>query len=104
MAGRDVADVAVEAVVRIERVHAPHRPVADDLGDDGRGRDGRAALVAVHDGAMLGSKWSEAEAVDEANLGRRAEGGEGRTQAGEIGAVQAMAVNLLRRHDAHGDG
>src|SRR5437868_3640680 len=39
VAGRDVADMRREAVLREERVEPAHRAVAHDLRDDRRGRD-----------------------------------------------------------------
>ena len=61
---RDVADVRVEAVGRIERVGGVHVAVARHLGDDRRGRDRRALLVAVDDRAVRRRGRPELEAVD----------------------------------------
>jgi len=97
MPRRDVADVRREPVAGIERVHAPHRPVADDLRDD-RGRCDRGApLVAVDDRHVLGRARPESEAVDEARLGRRFQGTQRPPQPGEIRAVQPLAVDLRVR-------
>ena len=84
VAGRDVADVRGETVLRIERSQPPHRPVADDLGDDGRSRNRRALLVAVDDRSMLGRGRPEPEAVDETDLGGRRELPEDRPHRGEV--------------------
>ena len=55
MSRRDVADVRREAVVREQRIHAPHQPVTSHLGDDRRGGDRGALLVAVDDGVFFRS-------------------------------------------------
>ena len=52
------------------RVHPPHSAVADHLGDDRSRGDRRALLVTVDDRPMLRSGGTEAEPVDEADLGR----------------------------------
>src|SRR6476646_7014236 len=103
VAGRDVADVPCEAVRGIERVEAAHQAVARHLRHD-RGRGNRRAfLVAVDDGSVLRRSRAEPEAVDEAGLGRRSQRLEHRPQAGEVRAVQAVAVDVAGRDHAHGD-
>ena len=92
--GRDVADVAGEAVAWVERVEAAHHPVARHLRDDRRGRDRGALGVAVDDGAVLRRGRAEPEAVDEARLRRRREIGEDRAQPPEVRLAQAVAVDV----------
>jgi hypothetical protein len=82
-----------EAILRIEGVDPPHRPVANDLRDDRSRRDGRAALVAVDNGRVLRRELAETEAVDEAGLSRRAEIGERLAKAPQVRAVQSVAVD-----------
>jgi len=101
--GRDVSDVGAKAVVREERVHAPHRPVADDLGHDRGSRDRRTALVAVDDRDMLRSAGPEAEAVDEARLRGRGQRMQSPTEPGEVRSMQPLAIDLRVRDDLDGD-
>ena len=89
--------------MRIERREPSHRPVPHDLGDDRRGRDRRALLVAVDDGLVLGRSRAQSKAVDEADLGRRRQLPEDRPHGGEIRAVQAVRIDLPRRDRADGD-
>jgi hypothetical protein len=97
---RDVADVGAEAVRRVERVHSPHHPVAHDLRHDRRGGDGGALLVAVDDRAVLRRPWTQPEAVDEADLRGWRKLREDGPQAGEVRAMEALAVDLPRRDRA----
>ena len=94
---RDVADMGGEAVARIERVHAAHRPVADDLGHDRRRCDRGAPLVTVHDRDVLGRRRPQPETVDQASLGRRRERVERPAQPVQVRPVQAGAVDLTGR-------
>jgi hypothetical protein len=103
VARRDVADVRREPVARVERVHPAHRPVAHDLGHDRRRRDRGAALVAVDDRHVLGRRRSEAEAVDEARLGRRRKRMQGSSEPVQIRPVQALAVDLAGGDDLDRD-
>ena len=101
VARRDVADMRGEPVARIQRVHAEHRPVADDLRHDrGRG-DRRAARVAVDDRHVLGRGRPETEPVDEARLGRRRERVQCASQPVQVRAVQPDAVDLTRRDNLY---
>src|SRR2546421_11572979 len=88
MAGRDVADVRREPVVRIESGQPSHRPVADDLGDDGRGGDRRALLVAVDNGLVLRRGRAESKAVDETDLRWRRELPKDRPHRGQVRAME----------------
>ena len=103
VAGRDVADVAREAVARVERVQPPHHAVARHLRDDRGGRDRRALRVAVDDGAVLGREGTEPEPVDEAGLGGRRQVGEDGAERPEVRAVQAVPVDVGARDDADAD-
>ena len=87
--------------MRIEGSQPPHRPVADNLGDDGCGRDRRALLVAVDDRSMLGRRRPEPEAVDETDLCGRRELPEDRPHRGEVRTVKAVGVDLPRGDRAH---
>ena len=89
--------------MREERVEAAHQPVAGDLRDDRRGRDRRALLVAVDDGGVRRRRRPEAEAVDEARLGRRRQRREHDAQAGEVAAVEAARSISPCEIDADGD-
>jgi hypothetical protein len=97
----DVADVRGEPVARKERVHAEHRPVADDLRNDRGRRDRGAALVAVDDRDVLGRSRPEAEAVHETRLGGRRQRVQRPAQPVQVRAVQAHAVDLTCRDDLH---
>ena len=103
MAGRDVADVRREAVVRIEGVQATHGPVANDLRDDRCGGDCGASLVAVHDRLVLGRQRSEPKTVYKAGLSGRAEGGERLTEPPQVRLVQPVAVDRPGGDDADRD-
>jgi hypothetical protein len=92
-----------EAVPRVEGIHSPHRPVADDLGDDGRGRNDGAALVPVDDRLVLGRERAEAEAIYETGFGRGAEIGERLAQTAKVRAMEAVAVDHARRNHPDGD-
>ena len=101
--GRDVAHVRDEAVVRKECVEPPHHPVADDLCDDRRGRDGSAPRVSVDDRPVRRRGRPEAEAVDKACLGGWMEICEHGPETGEIRAVEAVPVDRANRNDADAD-
>ena len=95
--------MAVEPVVGIGGVQAPHDAVARDLGDDRGGRDRRARAVAADDRAVLALE-RHAEAVgQEQRPGRRVQSAQGARQGREVGAVHAAAVDLARRRDDHAD-
>src|SRR5579884_3146021 len=98
----DVADVRAEAVARVDRVRRPHVAVARHLRDDRGGGDRGALLVAVDDRAVRGRARAEAEAVDEAGVGRLA-GPERLAQAAEVRAVEPVPVDHGRREDVDGD-
>ena len=87
MSGRDVTDMGRKPVARIEGIHPAHRPVADDLGHDRRGRDRCAPLVAVDDGHVLRRGRPEAKPVDETCVCRWREGVERAPKAGEVRSV-----------------
>ena len=101
MSWRDVADMGGEAVARIERVHAEHRPVADDLGHDRRRGDRCAPFVTVDDRDVLGRRRPQPETVDEAGLGRRRQSVECPSQPVQVRAVQTGAVDLTRGIDLY---
>ncbi len=103
VSGRDVADVRDESVPRVEGVEAAHDPVANDLGDDRRGRDGRATGISVDDGAVRGSGRAEPKAVHEAGVGIRMEVSEHRPQTCEVAAMQSRAIDLERGDAADAD-
>src|SRR5262249_2768563 len=100
---RDVADVPREAVCGIESVEAAHQTITRHLGDDRRGSDRPALLVAVHDGRVAGGGPARQETVAAAGLGRRGKGRENRSEAGEVRAVEAVAVDFARGNHAHGE-
>ncbi len=93
---RDVADVRAETELRIERIGAPHIPVADHFRDDRGGGNRRALLVPVDDGSVLGRVRPEAESVYETDLGRRGEFRENAAKAGQVRAMKAELVDLAR--------
>ena len=49
MLGRGVTLVPAKSILRVKSVDFLHDPVARDLGDDARSRDGKAELIASHD-------------------------------------------------------
>lgn len=100
---RDVADVRRKPVHGIERVHAPHRAVADNLRDDRRRGNRGALLVSVDDGAVGRRRGAEPETVDETCLGGRRERGESSGERAQVRAMQAEAIDLAGGHRLNGD-
>jgi hypothetical protein len=101
-----VAHVRGELPAGVHGVGAVHEPVARDLRDDRRGRDGGAGGVAVDDRALLVAEVGHREAVDQAEGARPRDAEQRVAQRGEVGAVQAAAVDAAHapRHRVDLDG
>ncbi len=103
--GRLVAFVTAEAVLRVNVVPFAHGAVAKDLGDDGGGGDGVAALVTLDDGE-LGEGHVEGEGVDEEVIGDGAElfDRQFHGQAGGVVDVDAVYSFGVNGGDGPGEG
>ena len=60
-----IPDVGVPAVAWVARREALHEQIADGLGEDGRGGDGLAAGIAVHQRVVRVADLGERQAVDQ---------------------------------------
>src|SRR5512132_2479395 len=99
----DVADVAGEAVARVQRVEPAHHAISYDLRHDRRRCDRRALGIAVDDRPVRRSVRAEAEAVDEAALRRRVEVAKHFAKAAQVGAVEPVPVDRRGGNDTNRD-
>src|SRR5205085_10513660 len=90
-----------EAVTRVEGVEPPHDPIARHLRHDRGGGDGCALRVAVDDVAVRRGQRTEPKAVDEALVRAWREIVEHVPQAGEVRAVEAVAIDVTGGNDAY---
>lgn len=77
----------VEAIFRKLRAEVTHHPIACDLSDDARGRDGQAVTVAIDDRGLRKWKRKNGKAVDQDVLWRQRQRGE-RDSHGFMGRPQ----------------
>ncbi len=105
MLGRLVALVIAQAVFGIEVVPLAHHLVAIDLGDDGGGRDGVAALVPLNE-RLLGKGKVEGNGVDQHEIGGGIELLDGglHGEARSLVDVDAVDSGGIDGGDGPGDG
>ena len=103
VAGRDVADVRGEAVVRVEGVHPAHGPVATTLATIDAAATAALFVATVHDRSVHRRERAQPEPVDETGLRGRGECGKRLPQPAEVRAAEAVAVDRRGRDDPDGD-
>jgi hypothetical protein len=103
MDARRVADVAVEAILRVAIMEADHQPITRHLGDDGGGGDRRGASVAAAEGFVGHREAWQSESVDKNDVRHGQDCPEGRFESGEIAAMEAVAIDGVLRAAHDGD-
>lgn len=95
---RPIAFVLTEFVRGENVVERFHNPIPDDLGDDGRGRDGEDSPVAVDD-ALVGHGERQSPGVDEGEVGLDIKFVNGLCQRSKVRGLNALTVNDVRSDD-----
>ena len=98
-----VAGVLVPAVMGVSGGEAEHGAVADDLGDDAGGGDGEGGGVPADTAAGRAVEGGGAVAVDEGEVGRGGEAGDGAAHGEHGGVEDVEAENLGDGGGADGD-
>src|SRR5207237_4740538 len=96
VAAAAVADVAGEAILRVNGVVFAHERVAIRLGDDGGGGDGGRGRVAAYDRLLRQARLAQRYGVYQKKIGARLKPFEGLQHRAPRGDEYVRAVNLFR--------
>ena len=97
-----VALMILQTVGGVKHGEFRHGAIARDLGDDGRGGDGRTARVAVDDGEFPAGKTGFLVAVDQAQVRLHRKSLDRAAHGEEAGAENIMRFDFLDRGDSDG--